>query len=653
MTLSALPPRLPLLVTLAAFLLAPHAASAGVLVSTDFSAPLPSAANAFASAGGAGATLPAVAALTPDGTIDTYKGPRSPALSLTADLTSAPSDAKASAALVTPRFSVTNTETDLAKLTLGFDLWTATARPVRVVLTSFTADGVATGTRTATIVPPVSGAFYRFGLDLDKTRRGEGKFNPRAPQIQFRFELHDADDSSPLPRAAGPLLRVDNLSYTAPSFYVRARGADTADGRSAKTAFATIPKAVDAAAPGDVILIMDGTYASAPKEDLLKIFKKGAPDRWIVLRSHPGHEPVLTGDGWHVVNLDHQAAYIELRALTVRGQRKKFDLKDALADPTSGKYPDSRFNTNGISLDARKGTEEGGKAHHIRFIGNTISDMPGGGLPAIAGDHLTIEGNHIYDNAHLMRYAGSGISVFRSWDFDTDTGYKNFVIANRTHGNRCYVPWTLVGKISDGNGIIIDDTINSQKGASKVPYKGRTLVQNNLSFNNGGSGIHAYASNHVDIVNNTAYHNAQSPELVWSQIFAGGKCIDVRIVNNVFHAQRGKPLDLSVPRSSRDIVYAHNLYFGDGDNNVKAGGGLGTDESAGSADRGGNLYADPKFVRASVDPLVADFRLQPGSPGIDAGGTELPLVPRLDLDGRPRPQGTRPDLGAYELPAAR
>ena len=69
--------------------------------------------------------------------------------------------------------------------------------------------------------------------------------------------------------------------------------------------------------------------------------------------------------------------------------------------------------------------------------------------------------------------------------------------------------------------------------------------------------------------------------------------------------------------------------------------------SAAQAIQNTNLInIDPGFV----DEANQDFHLRAGSPAIDAG-TVLMSVPD-DFDGVPRPQGARPDMGAYESDAS-
>ncbi len=67
-----------------------------------------------------------------------------------------------------------------------------------------------------------------------------------------------------------------------------------------------------------------------------------------------------------------------------------------------------------------------------------------------------------------------------------------------------------------------------------------------------------------------------------------------------------------------------------------------------------NISADPLFV----DPANGDYRLQTGSPSIDAGTNDAPGLPETDSDGNPRivdgdGDGVAiVDMGAFEYPGA-
>ncbi|MFN8485160.1 MAG: choice-of-anchor Q domain-containing protein [Anaerolineae bacterium] len=65
----------------------------------------------------------------------------------------------------------------------------------------------------------------------------------------------------------------------------------------------------------------------------------------------------------------------------------------------------------------------------------------------------------------------------------------------------------------------------------------------------------------------------------------------------------------------------------------------------------GNLDADPLFVAPVPSPAPSsggNLHIQAGSPAINAGDTYTTGLPITDLDGNPRIQGGRVDMGAYE-----
>ena len=60
----------------------------------------------------------------------------------------------------------------------------------------------------------------------------------------------------------------------------------------------------------------------------------------------------------------------------------------------------------------------------------------------------------------------------------------------------------------NGDGILIEDSRHVFSNTNIPPYRGITLVANNITFNNGGSGISVLQSDNIWIINNTAYESS-------------------------------------------------------------------------------------------------------------------------------------------------
>lgn len=184
------------------------------------------------------------------------------------------------------------------------------------------------------------------------------------------------------------------------------------------------------------------------------------------------------------------------------------------------------------------------------------------------------------------------------------------------------------GAISDGNGIIVDSTLTSEPA-----YAGRTYVANNISFDNGGAGIHAYRSGNVDMVNNTVFANSRSPALDYANLHANS-CEDTDLLNNVIYTSAGEPANLDF-RDVR-VSYDYNIYFG----------GLEPDVVGPN-----DIIADPELVDPDTDPIRADFHLRTGSPAIGTGTPDL--APSIDHHGHPRSAEQPIDRGAYHYSPAK
>ena len=404
--------------------------------------------------------------------------------------------------------------------------------------------------------------------------------------------------------------------------------------------FATIQKAADLVLPGDSVIVRGGTYSSPCTAcNLVEINRPGAPGRWIVFINYPGERPLVKFTEWGGMLVRAGAAYIEINGFRVQGGAAgqtvaAAQVQNSSCDANGTIRPgpfEARFNGNGINADGRGFSPTRGLPHHLRFVNNEVFECGGGGMGAGQADYVTIENNLIYNNSFHTIFGTSGISIYQSWDYDRAPGYHTVVRNNRCFGNRLFVNVYTACDITDGNGIIIDDNRNTQNNSTLGPYQSRTLVANNVCVNNGGSGIHAYSSDHVDIVNNTAYFNSQSPECTGGEIYTND-CDDVLIQNNILVATPDNGINSGVNTPAARTTTTHNLHFG---GNAETVPGTAT------------VRADPRFVNPTLDWRTADFRLQATSPALDAGLAAG--APATDYAGQPRPQGAGVDLGAFEL----
>lgn len=425
------------------------------------------------------------------------------------------------------------------------------------------------------------------------------------------------------------------------TYYVSPAGSDENMGTSSAFALKTFDKVLTLIKPGDVVSIMPGNYQANAKPILdLLVTHSGEAEKYITFKAHdPNNKPVLVGTGngvWNAVNIN--ASYIIIDGLELAGDNARLDSLEAYNIAYNYKYNTgsinwseaARFNTNGMNIGGPRTDSK--RPHHIIIRNCVVHDFPGGGIGALQADYLTFENNIVYNNAWYTMYACSGISILNPVNTDTNTGYKNIIRNNICYNNRCKIPWasTVDFRLSDGNGIIIDINTTPYEGGvaeGQGPYLGRTLVENNLSFYNGGSGIHCFKADHVDIIHNTAYHNTcKYKKGEYGEIWSNN-CKDVNLLNNILYARPGSNCNQKTRNATE--VYDYNIYYG------------GDVMTTGPHDK----IADPLFMKLSTDRLVADFHLTKESPAIGYGVGKSGLS-GVDIEGNSRSQ--RVDVGAYQ-----
>ena len=424
-------------------------------------------------------------------------------------------------------------------------------------------------------------------------------------------------------------------------YYVSPTGDDNNNGTSPSTPFQNLSKFSFNSSPlnpGDVVYLMNGTHGAADLavgntgNALVEITKSGTLANPIKFTNYPGHTPLIQFNGWNAILI--KASHIIIDGLKVRGANSVLTLEGALNQGKSCANPtapyESKYNGNGINIDGRLSVSA---VHPVNItIRNCeVYECGGGGIATLEADYLTIENNITYNNAWYSVFANSGISVFHAFNSDNNTtDYKTIIRNNISYGNEQKVPWPSAScTFTDGNGIIIDDFRNTQTSSTirGQVYLGKTLVENNVVFNNGGRGVHAYIADNCTFINNTSYNNNATATINDGEITIVNSN-NARVFNNVMVARTGKRLN----------SYSGSVGLQEGNNLMYNSGTFGYFSNT-------DIMAEPQFINAAVN----DFRLSPTSVGIDAGNGTAGLYSLKDLLGINRPFNNKVDIGAYEF----
>lgn len=447
-------------------------------------------------------------------------------------------------------------------------------------------------------------------------------------RLKFNFKSADTyyiDDIT--------IKRDVNNWYVSPSGTNNISGGN---GTTSATPLQTIQYAVNTAwEPGDTILVMNGTYQNAgygsgslsnnPVVNLQGT--TGEETGWLVIKNHDGHSPKIQFDGAGGI-IGNGQTYLEISGFEIEGPNQSIVYADAFANRL---IQDKYYSGRGIAIWS---------GHHITIHNNKIHDCPNSGIRVNNGDYCTITDNEVYNNTWWSSNAESAIVFATALDIDTESIIKMVITNNLVYDNYNNIPYynsTYTGETSD-YGTAAQDYIIDGSGCyitrNRDTYlHGWFYFANNVSYGNGINGLVVHKSDRTIVSNNTCFMNGAVPLSSGRQQSSGITIHGsdyVRMYNNISWA-----------RFDNDFGYQvfdwDNTTFLEASNNILAKG-----RSAYTASQ--YTFTDPLFV----DTLNKDFRLQAGSPAIDAGINHANM-PSVDFDYTPI--GT-PDIGAFEFVVA-
>jgi hypothetical protein len=416
------------------------------------------------------------------------------------------------------------------------------------------------------------------------------------------------------------------------------------NGNTASAPLADPQYAVSVTQPGDLVCLLAGTYGP------FLVYNSGNASGWIRYEAMPGQHVIIdeTG-GWFGIQI--AANYIQVSGFDVVGANQSLSYYTAVSyenDPQD--HPD--YNGNCISVDGTKSTTTPHPAH-IDILQNTARECPGGGIATNQADYVTISGNVVYDNAWYSAYGTSAISTLNNYDTDGNTGYKMYITNNIVLNNMEYIPWQAAGKISDGEGIIVDSNLNNEfvSPGTQVtynPYGGRTLIANNVFNGNGSSAIEVFESSHVDILDNSTYGNVVTPSDQPKTGSQTGELLlytasDVRTLSNIFYAY-GNSSPLYDYDTCVNCYADYNVYYGTVANYWPNGTGPGSNDS-------NSIFANPYYVAVSTDAFNDNLQIQSPYTNILNVGTGWLAIP-TDINGKARVVSNSYTVpaGAYAYP---
>ncbi len=372
----------------------------------------------------------------------------------------------------------------------------------------------------------------------------------------------------------------------------------------------TIQAAINAAIPGDEIIVAPGTYF-----ETINFLGKA-----ITLRSSDGPQVTIingSGAGSVVQCVNGEGPGTVLEGLTITG---------------------GNANEGGGMLNI--GTSP--TVRNCIFENNTATDRGGGmynsfGSPSVSD--TTFRQNSSGAMGGGMFNIDSASPTIDNCLFTENTSNKGGGMRNYLHADPIVTNSVFSYNHAGSEGGGMDNRKNSDAVVMNCKFIGNTA--------DSGGGMHNYVGN--------ATEDSEEPTIVNSLFIgniatsgAGMRNNDPSpiITNSTFAFNEGSGISSrngSTPKLTNCIVWGNTGGSFSGANAPE----VSYSDIEGGFPGMGNLDVNPLFV--NIAGPDGDYRLQLTSTLIDAGTNSAPALPAIDIDGNPRIAGGTVDMGAYEF----